>query len=264
MNFEGTAELVRAAQAGAPGALDQLVDAWLPEVLAWCMRLAPPTVQPEDAAQDAMESMIDGLDALRDPTAFPAWLYQITRRVLKRHGRRAWVRKWMPGADVPDNADDGEPLVVVGQTQATTDRAVGPIALLQPLVDDGRAHLAAVLGLVERPAGAHRVEHHQQDVRPCRPHERARSFPPYDSVSRAVCEAGDRLREGDRGRHVDPPFARVALHRRDRAAPRCRTRSQRAGNGAPLPGRALRGTRRRGRHLRRVELNPAEPLQPLE
>jgi RNA polymerase sigma-70 factor (ECF subfamily) len=116
-----TAELVRAAQNEAPGALDQLIEVWLPVVLGWCMRLANSSVQAEDAAQDAIEAMIYSLDGLRDPVAFPAWLYQITRRVLKRHARRAWLRKWVPGADVPEHADTSvDPLRLVGQSEVVT------------------------------------------------------------------------------------------------------------------------------------------------
>lgn len=111
------ADLVRDAQADVPGAMDALVDQWLPVVLGWCMRMSEPGVHPEDAAHDSLERMIMGLGGLRDPVAFPAWLYQLTRRVLRRHAQRAWLRRWLPGnvPEVADTADD--PLRLVGQAE---------------------------------------------------------------------------------------------------------------------------------------------------
>jgi RNA polymerase sigma-70 factor, ECF subfamily len=96
--------LVEAAARGEPGARDQLVDAWLPVVLGWCARLGGPKVDSEDAAHDVLIIMLDRLDSLRDPSSFSSWLFGITRRVLAKHRRQAWVKRWVPGF-VPDPAD---------------------------------------------------------------------------------------------------------------------------------------------------------------
>jgi RNA polymerase sigma-70 factor (ECF subfamily) len=97
-------ELVSAAASGAPEAREKLVDLWLPLVLGWCARLGGPRVDPEDAAHDTLVIMLDRLPSLREPRCFPAWIFGITRRVLARHRRQAWVRRWVPGL-VPEAAD---------------------------------------------------------------------------------------------------------------------------------------------------------------
>jgi RNA polymerase sigma-70 factor (ECF subfamily) len=61
------------------------------------------------------------LDRLQDRERFPAWMFGVTRRILDRHRRRAWVRRWIPGF-VPDvrstapGPDTGLDRRVVGAT----------------------------------------------------------------------------------------------------------------------------------------------------
>jgi RNA polymerase sigma-70 factor (ECF subfamily) len=98
--------LVAAARAGDPAALAHLVSAWAPVVLGWCIWLAPSGVDPEDAAHDAFVAALDGLARLRDPAAFPAWLFQTARRTVARHARWAWLRRAAPVPDLPDPGPD--------------------------------------------------------------------------------------------------------------------------------------------------------------
>ena len=81
-----------------------LVDAWAVPVLRWCARLGGPRIDPEDAAQDVFERVLRRLPTLRDPATLPAWLFQLTRRVVIDHRRRAWLRRWV-GGTVPDVSD---------------------------------------------------------------------------------------------------------------------------------------------------------------
>lgn len=87
--------LVSAARTGDPAALDALVRTWSPTVLRWCARLGGGRIDAEDAAHDVFERVFRKLPGLRDPEAFPAWLFQTTRGVLAQHRRRAWVRRWI-------------------------------------------------------------------------------------------------------------------------------------------------------------------------
>lgn len=91
-------ELVQRACAGEDQAIVALVDVCLPEVLQWCTRLGGPRVDPEDAAQDVMVVVLRRLHIVKRPHRFRSWLFGITRRVLAAHRRRAWVRRWVPGA----------------------------------------------------------------------------------------------------------------------------------------------------------------------
>jgi RNA polymerase sigma factor (sigma-70 family) len=100
--------LVRAAQEGDEAAWRQLVERWLPTVHGWCSRLGGPRVDPHDAMQDVFELVWTRLHTLEDPQSFPKWICTITRRVLDRHRRRAWVRHWLPGP-LPKRPHPGEP-----------------------------------------------------------------------------------------------------------------------------------------------------------
>jgi RNA polymerase sigma-70 factor, ECF subfamily len=97
-------QLVRMAQEEAPGALDRLCTRWLPVVLGWTTRMGGPRIDPEDAAHDVFLVVFRRIGELEKIEAFKSWLYGITRRVIAAHRRRAWLRRWLPGA-VPDRAD---------------------------------------------------------------------------------------------------------------------------------------------------------------
>lgn len=100
-------DTVAAAIQGVPGSLDRLISGSLPAVLGWCKRLLGPRGDPEDAAHDVLVVVIGRIGELKDPVAFPSWLFQVTRRVMSTHRRRAWVRRWLPG--VPPEAIDLSP-----------------------------------------------------------------------------------------------------------------------------------------------------------
>ena len=98
-------ELAAAFVAGRPGARDALLDRWLPQVLAWGARLGGPAVDAEDVAQDVFIVVINRLEDVRDLERFPAWLFGVTRKVVSQHRRRAWLRRWVPGASTETASD---------------------------------------------------------------------------------------------------------------------------------------------------------------
>lgn len=128
MSFDAT--LVRAAIDESPQALERLVDAWLVTVLGWCTRMGGPAVSPEDAAQDVFETVFDRLHSLRDPVAFPAWIYGITRKTLARHRRKAWIRKRVMGLTLADRPDPGVGPQRRAEQGQTADRVWAAIASL--------------------------------------------------------------------------------------------------------------------------------------
>ena len=154
--------LVAAARAGDPCARARLVEAWAPVVLGWCTWLAPSGVEPEDAAHDALLTAIEGLPRLRDPAAFPAWLFSAVRRTVARHARRVWL--W-GGAPLPDLAnpspDPAEQTTrraarrevrAVLATLSARDREILVLCLLE---ERPRREAAALLGLPEGTAQHH-------------------------------------------------------------------------------------------------------------
>lgn len=94
------------ARRGDVDARDELVEQWLPVVLGWCTRLGGPRVDAEEAAHDVLMVMVRRVDQVYDGSRFGPWLFGITRRTVAQHRRRAWFRRWVPGAS-PDRADAG-------------------------------------------------------------------------------------------------------------------------------------------------------------
>ena len=151
---------VEDAQQGDPAARDRLVDGALPLVLGWCTRLGGPRVDPEDAAHDALMAALARLGSLSDPARLQPWLFGITRRTLAAHRRRAWLRRWVPGATGLDAADpaDGpgrqaELSQVGAQVQAVLERlpATQREVLVLCVVEERSAGEAA--GLLGLPVG---------------------------------------------------------------------------------------------------------------
>ncbi len=102
-------QLVTAAMAGDSAAWDRLAVAWLPTVHSWCLRLGGPRLDAQDCCQEVFVLAFTRLPSLRDPQAFPAWIYGITRREILRQGRKAWLRRWVPGLDPQERAAVGGP-----------------------------------------------------------------------------------------------------------------------------------------------------------
>jgi RNA polymerase sigma-70 factor (ECF subfamily) len=98
-------EVLDAAQRGDVEALADLLDQWLPVVLAWCKRLGGPSVDAQDATQDVLMRVMDRVDQVWSPAQFRPWLFGVTRRVLAQHRRSGWVRRWwgdLVGREVSD------------------------------------------------------------------------------------------------------------------------------------------------------------------
>ena len=92
------ATLAAAFVEGRPGARDALLAHWLPRVLRWAARLGGPSIDPEDIAQEVFIVVIRRLADVEDLSKASAWLYGVTRKVVAQHRRRAWLRRWVPGA----------------------------------------------------------------------------------------------------------------------------------------------------------------------
>lgn len=102
-----TAALLDRVRRGDAQARRALLTAWAPTVLRWATRLGGPTVDAEDISQNALIRILTHLDGLSSPDAFPSWVFLIVRRETARHRRRAWLRRWLPGA-VPDRPDPAD------------------------------------------------------------------------------------------------------------------------------------------------------------
>lgn len=105
MNYPGTdVALVSAAISGDEAAIEALVAESLPHVVTWSVRLCGLAADGEDCAHEAMIVVLRKLPELREPEAFPYWLFGITRNVARNLRRKAWLKRWLPGI-VPDQPD---------------------------------------------------------------------------------------------------------------------------------------------------------------
>lgn len=86
---------LEAVRRGDADALASLFDDWLPVVLSWCKRLGGPSVDAHDATQDVLIVVMDRVDQVYSADRFRPWLFGVTRRVLARHRRQAWVKRWV-------------------------------------------------------------------------------------------------------------------------------------------------------------------------
>jgi RNA polymerase sigma-70 factor, ECF subfamily len=120
-----------AARRGDQDALAALLDEWLPVVLAWCKRLGGPRVDPHDAAQDVLIVVMDRLEKVWSADRFRPWLFGVTRRVLARHRRAAWVKRWVGDlfADPADEARGPERLAEMSETSRKVHRALDALSV---------------------------------------------------------------------------------------------------------------------------------------
>jgi len=150
------AQRVRLAMDGDVQAWEQLAVTWLPTVHSWCLRLGGPRLDAGDLTQEVFIIAFTRLHALRDPQAFPAWIFGITRREVLRQGRRAWLRRWVPGLEPEEPVStvgpdaDAERTQLVREVQAVLQRL--PLAQREVLVlcdvdERTSAEVATMLGV---------------------------------------------------------------------------------------------------------------------
>ncbi len=73
---------------GHPEALGELVSLWQNPLYYYIRRLIPDETEAMDVLQDAWLKVIRKFKQLRDPAAFPAWLFRIARNIAYDHLRR--------------------------------------------------------------------------------------------------------------------------------------------------------------------------------
>ena len=151
--------LVAAAQAGDRQALESLLRRHYDRVHAICRRIAGSTRDADDAAQEAMISIVRGLARFDGRSAFSTWTYRIATNAaldeLRKRERRPAPHFSDDGGTAPDVADPlSHRRVEAAVDRLTIDEALDDLpeefrvaVVLRDLCDLDYAEIAATLGV---------------------------------------------------------------------------------------------------------------------
>ena len=109
-------DLARAAAAGDEASLAGLLGRIRPDVLRLCGRFLPNREDAEEACQDTLLAVAQGLARFEARSSFRTWLHQIAAN-RSRNTYRALRRRWQAeavGLPLPDRADPSRTSVVAG------------------------------------------------------------------------------------------------------------------------------------------------------
>lgn len=137
---------------------DRLVAALLPLVLGWCTRLGGYGVDAEEAAHDVVMTVLRRIGDIRPGAPVEPWAFGITRRVIRSHRRRAWVRRWLPDAviELEDHGASPSRVAEQNETNAQVQKVLErlpemhrEVIVLCDVEERSRPEVAALLGIPE-------------------------------------------------------------------------------------------------------------------
>ncbi|WP_319458607.1 RNA polymerase sigma factor [Micromonospora sp. RTP1Z1] len=108
--------LARSAAHGDRAALDALLVAVRPDVLRLCARFLPNREDAEEACQDTLLAVANGITRFEGRSSFRTWLHRLAAN-RARSTYRALRRRWLletGGVPLPDRADPRRTSVVAG------------------------------------------------------------------------------------------------------------------------------------------------------
>lgn len=120
---------------------EALCDRFLPDVLRWCARLGGPFIDPEDAAQEVMITVLRRAHTVTDVDKLPAWVFGVTRRTLAWQRRKSTWRRLVGGL-LPERAD-----AAPGPGEAFASRQ--DVAAVHALLDELGEELREVIVLAD-------------------------------------------------------------------------------------------------------------------
>jgi len=105
---ESVEVLVLRCQTGDAAAFEELFERFQPRLRYFLRRLDQTRTDTDDLLQDIWLIVLRKIMKLRDPTAFPIWLYKIARnRVYRKSQQKRWVTP-MPQEELPSPIEDNE------------------------------------------------------------------------------------------------------------------------------------------------------------
>lgn len=92
---------------GDPDALEKLTTLWERPLYYYVRRLVKSEEEAKDVSQDIWLTVFRKIRSVRDPVAFPAWLYQVARRHTASHFRRPSPHSPIPEDESAPELADG-------------------------------------------------------------------------------------------------------------------------------------------------------------
>jgi RNA polymerase sigma factor (sigma-70 family) len=148
MVTETDADLVSAAAAGDPAALERLVSEYLPLLYNIVGRALPVAADVDDVVQETMLRVVRGLPGLRDPRVFRSWLVAVAMNQVRDHVRAYQGRPW-PLDAAPDVADPGADFADLTLTELGLTGQRREVAMATAWLDDDDRELLSLWWLVE-------------------------------------------------------------------------------------------------------------------
>lgn len=148
MVTETDANLVSAAAAGDPAALERLVGDHLPLVYNIVGRALPVAADVDDVVQETMLRVVRGLPTLRDPRVFRSWLAAVAMNQVRDHVRAYHVRP-RPLEEAPELADPGADFADLTLTELGLTGQRREVAMATSWLDDDDRELLSLWWLVE-------------------------------------------------------------------------------------------------------------------
>ncbi|WP_194898658.1 sigma-70 family RNA polymerase sigma factor [Catenulispora pinisilvae] len=148
MVTETDANLVSAAAAGDPAALERLVSDYLPLLYNIVGRALPVAADVDDVVQETMLRVVRGLPTLRDPRMFRSWLVAVAMNQVRDHVR-AYSGRPRPLDEAPEVADPGADFADLTLTELGLTGQRREVAMATAWLDDDDRELLSLWWLVE-------------------------------------------------------------------------------------------------------------------
>ena len=148
MVTETDANLVSAAAAGDPAALERLVSDHLPLVYNIVGRALPVAADVDDVVQETMLRVVRSLPTLRDPRVFRSWLVAVAMNQVRDHVR-AYQGRPRPLDEAPELADPGADFADLTLTELGLTGQRREVAMATAWLDDDDRELLSLWWLVE-------------------------------------------------------------------------------------------------------------------
>ena len=151
--------LVINSQLGDESAVNQLLTAWQPRLLAYASRRLGDRELAREVVQECLLGVTRGLARLRDPAAFPGWCYKmlerrcidaIRTRIKDQQKLSELAQETEPEADYPVGATQLEQNISIQQALTQLDSS---LAVVLKLYYQESFTIEEIAGVLEIPAG---------------------------------------------------------------------------------------------------------------